>query len=539
MNYLETSICNYLNKLGLPVSKNYLTNFITQHPDYPSLTSATDALDVLGISYNAVIADMGNISELTFPLLAHTTTNGGTLHFIKTKRNFTTDIKQKWDGVVLMVAGTTFKNNKENQAAFINEKKQKKQLKLVIVGLVFILLFPFLYHITNYGIIPLILTLLSIVGIGLGVLIYQQEQGIDNSITNTLCKKNEDCNAVVKSKGATLFWGIKWSDIGIIYLTTITLLLNIIAYNISLQRWLTTLMIISSLSLPFTLYSIYYQKQKIKKWCVLCLYTLIVLWLQFALLAYYYFTKDTIVLFELFKTAIAFIVLLCCVAALWLFFVKPFLKEKRSTTFKINNLLRLKNNPQFFVNQLTNQQYISVPKQKNDLQLGNRNALLQFVVACNPHCAPCVDTHFVLEEMLKYTQEHIGLTIHFMAKHTPNDTARGKAINAIYNTIEANNAMGHAAKIEAILHNWFRTNEIEKFTTLNTVNQLNPITTNDISNLQKSDTSGWDKYIEYTPTLLINGYKIPQNYSIKDIVAMILPLINEEELVSKLSNRVV
>ncbi len=532
MRYLETSIYKYIQKKQITIAKSYINNVMVTHPDYPALTSATDALEVLGIPYNALQVAKDNVEALHYPLLAHSNNNGGELVIINNQKELLQEpFFTNWTGVVIVISANTFVNNKENILAYKKEKQQKQQN--IIIGLFFftVLLFPFLYHFTTYGIMPLIQCLLSILGIGIGILIYQQENGIDNSINDTLCKKSEDCNVITHSKAATLFWGIKWSDIGLIYFSSTTLLLSSMAYIKQLINLFPFLSLLSLASILFCIYSLYYQKFIAKKWCTLCLYILAVLGLQ-AIVNMWYNNGlpqlNTIFFKWIIVTAITFALL----TIIWFIVIKKLLILQRKQKIVINNLQRFKHNTPLFINTLTAQAAINIPIQANDLQLANPNAPIQITIACNPYCGPCVDAHFKLEELLQYTKEHIGLTIHFMANHTPNDSKRSKAINAIYTAMHTNNAIGNAHKIEEILHQWFTINDTEKFVDFYKINKEYSI-----SGLQKSDTSTWDMQIEYTPTLLINGYKLPSQYTITDVIQMILPLINDDYAINKLTKK--
>ncbi len=532
MRYLETSIYKYLQKKQIAVAKNYITNAIATHTEYPALTSATDALDALGINYTAGTANKNDIQELQYPLLAHSNNNGGELVIINNK----TELLQEpffanWSGTVIMVNNNTFTNNTANKAAYAAEQKQKKLHSFLFVLLGLFLITLFIYNITSIGFAPLLLLLTSIAGLGIATLIYQQEQGIDNSITDTLCKKTEDCNAVVNSKAATLFWGIKWSDIGLVYFASMVLLLITTTYTNTVLNLSLLLYITSILSIPFTLYSVYYQKQIAKKWCTLCLYTLAILWVQ-AIIGLVFSNAFTNFVFnnQLLINALLIVTVIGLIAALWLIIIKPFLLKNLHLKKQHIVLERFKLNPNSFINNIITTTAITIPVQPNDLQLGNPNAAVQLVVACNPYCGPCVDVHFKLEEMLHYTKEQIGLTIHFMVNHTPNNSKRSNAINAIYNALDANKAMGNATKTEGVLHQWFTINDVDKFNQFYNIADSSTTT----SNLQKSDTSTWDNKIEFTPTLLINGYILPKQYTIPDFIKMVLPFINDEDLVNKL-----
>jgi uncharacterized membrane protein len=286
MKSLESAIYFFLKNRLKGISKRYVKNCIAQHPDYPNLTSATDVLDSLSIQYKAIVANKENLDELQFPILARSKSNGGNMVFIKNKEGLTTNLLEQWDGITLMLTSNNFTNNKANKGSYNKEQKQKKQNTLLAIFSIFLLGFPFFYNISNVIIAPLLLSVLSLLGLGIAALIYQQEQGIDNSITDTLCKKTEDCTAVTNSKAAILFWGIKWSDVGLVFFATLVWLLSAAAYSNQLNNIMPILLMIGCASLPFCLFSLYYQKFIAKKWCILCLYTLATLALQYIVLVW-------------------------------------------------------------------------------------------------------------------------------------------------------------------------------------------------------------------------------------------------------------
>lgn len=78
-----------------------------------------------------------------------------------------------------------------------------------------------------------------------------------------------DCNAVLTGKQAKLFSWLSWSEVGFFYFTGCLLVLlfsaNTLNNSIALIAWL------NILSLPYTIFSIYYQWRVAKQWCVLCL----------------------------------------------------------------------------------------------------------------------------------------------------------------------------------------------------------------------------------------------------------------------------
>lgn len=529
MNQLESSLLHYFRRIKIKVSNKYITHLVTSHPDYPALTSVTDVLDVLQLQSKAVAVDKSAISTLQYPLLAHT--NKGTMEYVESEKQLQKPaMVNNWSGVVLMVQPNQVIKNKANNTAYKKEQKANAMQIATLVLLCSLTLFSVVHH----SIEASILLGTYLVGIFIAVLIFQQEQGIVSTVTEALCKKEEDCNSVVNSKGASILWGIKWSDMGLIYFITIATTITASGYMQQLQQLLPIINWISILSMPFIIFSLYYQRFVVKKWCTLCLIVLALLVLQ--LLFIFVVQKFSFPPLPIYwQWVMALVVTGILTSCIWLIVVKPFVIGKRKLQLQNQALQKVKNNIPLFINTLTASSPLQIPVQQNDIQLANPNAPIQLIVACNPHCGPCVNTHFDLEAMLHYAKDQIGLTIHFMANHTDKESARTNAVNAIYNIIDANNAIGNSTLLEKILHYWFSTNDLEKFIVqIKSAGMLLPQDVQAISALQKSDTSTWDKQIEYTPTLLINGYKLPEQYSINSVIQMLLPLINDEYALTKI-----
>ncbi len=533
MQPLEFQLANWLNSLSIPCANKWLSNSIKSHADYPALTSATDTLDYIGIEYDAIMVDKSNLTQLTYPLLAHTNTNDGSLVLVRNSKNFTKTLLEQWSGVAFIAKPQQKPKNSTYNKVVREERQYIYKVKLLLFTLVIFILLPFIFHYNLYGIYAVLHGVLSIFGLYISSLIQQQELGIANAITNTLCKSQDDCHKVINSKAATLIWGIKWSDVGIIYFSTVILLQSVFAYTYNLESYLTSFSILSWMAIPFTLFSIFYQKSIAKKWCTLCLLTLIVLWLQAVLCIK---NSTSFKWNALLTPLLAICFCLLIISAIWILLIKPIIIKLNKQGSQINSLNRFKYNATFFIENLTSSKRIDIPVKASDLQLANSSAPIQLVVACNPFCSPCVDAHFLLENILSYSSKQIGLTIHFMANHNTINSIRSGALNAIYKSISIYNALINKNAIHNILHNWFIANNIEKFEFLNrNDSQLSKLTQmNNVEIIKKSDTSSWDKEIEYTPTLLINGYKLPSEYTIKDFIKILPSIINDEMLLNKI-----
>jgi len=81
-----------------------------------------------------------------------------------------------------------------------------------------------------------------------------------------------DCNNVLESDAAKL-WGVfGWSEIGLGYFTANVLLILYLPFTIYY------LAIIHIFTLPYSFWSVWYQKVKARQWCPLCLIVQVLLW---------------------------------------------------------------------------------------------------------------------------------------------------------------------------------------------------------------------------------------------------------------------
>lgn len=100
---------------------------------------------------------------------------------------------------------------------------------------------------------------------------------INNHSADKICGvlQEHGCDHVLEQKASSFFGIFSWSEVGITYFSVTTFI------TLAFPHTIPTLALINALCLPFTVWSIWYQKFRIKTWCTLCLTTQCLLWLQF------------------------------------------------------------------------------------------------------------------------------------------------------------------------------------------------------------------------------------------------------------------
>jgi hypothetical protein len=500
---LSPIVFKWLRYAGITVSKKYIDDHLQSHPDYPALVSITDTLDELGIENISLVVDKEKLDELPVPFLAHSPLNGGgfvVINNIEQQIRQDKEFEKSWDDIVVLAAKPADWYHAENEKFLAKEKTIRHQ---IIIGIAAIVLLAG-FTLFNYFTISLAgLLLASLAGLGIAILIVQQELGISNEITEQLCNagKETDCNAVINFKGSKLSKWLNWADAGIIYFISFLLLLVASPANPLLS-------LLAAAAIPFIFFSVYYQWRVVKKWCTLCLLTLSILIVQFGLLlpialnlvkaGTEIFTVNGL-LFSVF--------VFTSTAAVWLLVIKPALQKNKQLVDKNYSLLRFKKNPDIFNALLSKQKKVDTTPFENDYQLGNPDACLQIMVACNPYCSPCAKAHEILHELVK--KNDIGLTVRFSIKADNKEDKGTQAVEYILQLLSDNPNVNK----RQILHDWYKVMDLEKFRHQYLLGNKGDVDV--LLRLQDQWVEG--AKIQFTPTIFINGYELPKQYRVNDL----------------------
>lgn len=121
------------------------------------------------------------------------------------------------------------------------------------------------------------LLLVDIAGITVTWMLILKTLNIKNRYSDRICSiiKEHGCETVLAQKASSFFGIFSWSEVGITYFTLSSLILLLYPGT------LPVLTLINACCLPFTFWSVWYQKFRARTWCTLCLTTQALLWLQF------------------------------------------------------------------------------------------------------------------------------------------------------------------------------------------------------------------------------------------------------------------
>jgi thiol-disulfide isomerase/thioredoxin len=271
-----------------------------------------------------------------------------------------------------------------------------------------------------------------------------------------------------------------------------------------------TMSIVAWLNLMIVLYvffSLYYQWKIAKQWCPMCLVIQLVLVLQFVIaFSGDFYQSPTLLEFPILLTfTLSFIIVFITVQMLI-----PALKEAKESKAVNHELLRLKHNPLIFDALLAKQKKIETSTEGLGITLGNPDAKYKLIKVCNPYCGPCASAHVVIDELLENNSD-IQLQIIFTGNGEDSDFRTAPIRHLLAITEQGDSHLNKQA-----LNDWYlaEKKDYEVFAAIYPINGDLKLQTPKVKLMYE-----WceKEKIQFTPTLFVNGYQLPEQYSIANL----------------------
>lgn len=410
------------------------------------------------------------------------------------------DFIKTWSGATLLVETNEDSSEPDYK---INEKKQRfnriQEIFLFIALIAFVLYaFNNIGGFNHFGLS--VQLLLNFVGLYIGYLLVMRQLNIQNSYADKICSlfKKSDCNDVLSSSAAKFMGVVGWSEVGLGYFTSNLFVILFAPHLICYFA------LINVIALPYTFWSVWYQKFRAKQWCPLCLIVQALLWgiflinFGFGFIGIPYFNPSEVLL-----TACLYLIPYLIVSLLL-----PRLGEAhkaRDMSYEINSL---KMKDEVFKALLKNQPYYPVTKDSSAILLGNPDAADLITIVTNPHCQPCALMHKRIGALLEKAPEKICVQYIFTSFSEDLKTS-AKFLAAVYLSKPRQEA-------EDIYNAWFdgEKHQKEKFWAKYGLDlDAAPV----CKEMDKHKEWLGKTDISATPTVLLNGYKFPEIYKIEDI----------------------
>lgn len=279
---------DFLTQLGVKHTADYSDRRFAGMP-FKSLFGLTKLLESYGIDNEALrIDDKDEIALLPTPFLAHTP--GGFVIVTAIDKNAISyitqgvsetmpldEFKQAWSGNVLLA----YPDEKSIEPDYARHTRDrfigKAKTYVLIAGAVALAAYLFIANRLYLSVSTWLIAAIDILGLWLTYMLVQKSVKIKNATADKVCGvlQSGGCDSVLELKASKFFGIFGWSEVGFSYFSVSLLTL------LMFPRWICYLALCNACCLPFTFWSIWYQKFRAKVWCTLCVSVQASLWLLF------------------------------------------------------------------------------------------------------------------------------------------------------------------------------------------------------------------------------------------------------------------
>jgi len=524
-------ICaQFCKQLNVSVTETTIRKEITEHPDYPSLLSISDALSSYKMENLSLKTTIDNFYKLPTPFIAQIRGEKSKYTLFAIVNSISTDQTINWynpenkrdefislskfeeffTGYVMLAEA----DEKSGEQDFEKKRKEERTINFWngAIAISFPLLFIFISIFSIYrlgflnSILPIGYGFVTLLGAIIGAMLLLFEIDQFNPTLQKVCHagKKTNCAAILNSKASRIF-GISWGNIGFTYFCGV--LISLLLSGIVNQKALSIAAWLNLAALPYVLFSVYYQWKIAKQWCPMCLIVQLMLVLQCIIaLSGNFYQLLTLIEFPILSIFIlSFIIVFITVQLLI-----PALIKAKEGKYTHQELQRLKHDPITFEAQLSKQKQITEATKGLGLSLGEADAPIKLVKVCNPYCAPCAKAHLIIEDLLN-NNPNIQLQIIFTAT-TAEDDYRNLPVKHFL----AIDQKGDKELLYKSLNDWYLMEEKK----INVFKENYPVDKellNETSKIKAMDEWCEKVNIAFTPTFFINGYQLPEMYNVSDL----------------------
>lgn len=516
-----------LKHLNVKVNNTTVNETLQNHPDWPSLLCVSDSLQKWNLPNAAGKLEPADIDQLPWPFMAEIKnretplvvvteiTDSNIAYISGTNKNTIAESREefikKWTGIYLLAEPLPESGEKE-----FKQKRQQAFVKSLLPLSLFLLVFSFSFIALQRNLTGAVILSSFVIGIYIqyfllaagaiiSALLLWYEIDRNNPLLKKVCTgiAKGNCNAILTGKAAKLTNWLSWSEVGFFYFTgsLLVLTLSMKEASVTIISWL------SILTLPYIIFSLYYQWKVAKQWCVLCLAVQALLLLG---------GINVIVnglaapLDNLPLNTFAMAALLYLLPVVGWYVAKPYLLQLQKGKNTKREYLRIKFNNEVFDTLLKKQKRTTTSAQGLGITLGNPAAQHEIIKVCNPYCGPCATAHPEIEKILEQNK-NVKARIVFMATNDEKDY-RKDAVKHLLAIAEENNEQ----TTKKALDDWYLASKKD----YNLFAAKYP--KNGELKKQESKIDEMSKWctateIAYTPTIFINGYQLPAAYSLGDL----------------------
>ncbi|WP_456088677.1 vitamin K epoxide reductase family protein [Parabacteroides sp.] len=499
-----------LKCLNIKFTHNYATLLYESNPYKDTLYGFSQVCTLYGIENEPIKIDPIDSLQVETPFIAHlygdfavikAIKENGVSYYAKGRTGYLTkdEYLKSFSGVLLAVE----KTDQSVEPDFKKHRTESLLKKAKIISLIFILMVLIvwreIYMRADWNVWLILSFILNIVGLAFSFSLLRKQLDMNDNLSDLICTsfKQADCSAVLHSKASKFFGVISWGEIGFGYFVS-----NLIV--LSFPSWVHYYVLFNLLALPYTLWSVWYQKVRLRRWCVLCLGVQIVLWgisivnwfsIQLIMAEFDFCLWVALSLIYVFFIVS---VSLCCDAY-------HSLQVSKFNQAKAN---RIKYNQTVFEGLLKKSNYYEIDASVSNIYWGNREAVHTITIISNPYCGPCSALHTQILQTPLLLQH-----FRFQYVFTSFDNT---VVPVCYFLIAAYQLLTISDFLH-ILGQWYTHGKYDANTFMQTYG-FDYMDTNVEILYNRQLQFVKDYKISKTPTVLFDGFELTEGYEMKDLV---------------------
>lgn len=279
---------DFLGQLGVACTPDYCDRQIAAMP-FKSLFGLSKLLQTYGVETCAYrVADKSQLSMLPVPFIA-VTDAGMVIVTSVTDANvayLTQGVEErmergKWADAWSGVALCGFPKEDACEPDYAAHRRimflAKARDKGMVIGALLLFVYLFVSNHVYAHVSTVLLTVFNLAGIYFTCLLVQKSLKIHSHAADEVCKVLQEggCDSILDTQASKLLGFFGWSEIGFTYFSVSLLALLIFPQSIS------SLALFNVCCLPYTLWSIWYQRFRAGAWCTLCVSVQCTLWCLF------------------------------------------------------------------------------------------------------------------------------------------------------------------------------------------------------------------------------------------------------------------
>jgi len=194
--------------------------------------------------------------------------------------------------------------------------------------------------------------------------------------------------------------------------------------------------------------------------------------------------------------------------AIWVI-AKPYIYQAKEGKQLQYNLVKFKNNPEIFNGLLKRETQMKSDPAGIGILIGNPDAQNILVKVCNPYCGPCANAHPKIEKLIKENRNWQVRVIFINYREGDRGLLPVKHLLGI----ASKNDMEATCKA---LDDWYNAKE-KNYDVFASKYPLNGIVEQQNKKIEAMHLWCENENIEHTPTIYVNGFRLPEQYDIDDL----------------------